>query len=211
MLWLWCFGYILQDLNGNRKIAPVFIYGSLGGAIAFLLAYNLFPSLSVHNSQVVTFGASAGVMAIAVVTTLISPGYRLFPLIKGGLPLWVLSALYIVSDLVTVSIRDTASIIIQLAGAFTGLLYIFFLQKGYDWSKWMSNFFDWVNNLFNPKKNNKLNDILTHRSISIQEHKSPEITHQRIDAILDKINQQGYNSLSDAEKDLLKRAGDDML
>ena len=26
MLWLWCFGYIMQDLTGNRKILPVFIY-----------------------------------------------------------------------------------------------------------------------------------------------------------------------------------------
>ena len=77
MLWLWCFGYILQDLNGNRKIAPVFIYGSLGGAIAFLLAYNFIPSLAAHSLQAVTFGAAAGVMAVAVVTTLLSPGYRL--------------------------------------------------------------------------------------------------------------------------------------
>jgi membrane associated rhomboid family serine protease len=35
MLWLWCFGYIMQDMAENKKIIPVFIYGSLGGAIAF--------------------------------------------------------------------------------------------------------------------------------------------------------------------------------
>jgi len=27
MLWLWCFGYIMQDLTGNKKIIPLFIYG----------------------------------------------------------------------------------------------------------------------------------------------------------------------------------------
>ncbi len=26
LLWLWAFGYILQDLTGNRKIIPIFIY-----------------------------------------------------------------------------------------------------------------------------------------------------------------------------------------
>src|SRR6202008_4307038 len=26
MLWLWAFGYIMQDMTGNRKIIPVFIY-----------------------------------------------------------------------------------------------------------------------------------------------------------------------------------------
>src|SRR6188474_638257 len=45
MLWLWCFGYIMQDMTGNKKIIPVFVYGSLGGAAAFMLAYNLLPSL----------------------------------------------------------------------------------------------------------------------------------------------------------------------
>ena len=45
MLWLWCFGYILQDLTGSKKIIPILIYGALGGAIAFILAYNLLPSL----------------------------------------------------------------------------------------------------------------------------------------------------------------------
>src|SRR5574338_127170 len=40
MLWLWAFGYIMQDLTGNRKIVPVFIYSALAGALAFVLAYN---------------------------------------------------------------------------------------------------------------------------------------------------------------------------
>src|SRR6476646_737577 len=29
MLWLWAFGYILQDLTGNRQIIPLFLYGAL--------------------------------------------------------------------------------------------------------------------------------------------------------------------------------------
>ena len=49
MLWLWCFGYMLQDMTGNRKIIPVFIYGALGGAIAFVLAYNFMPSLRLSH------------------------------------------------------------------------------------------------------------------------------------------------------------------
>src|SRR6516164_4633245 len=27
MFWLWSFGYILQDLTGNRKLIPIYIYG----------------------------------------------------------------------------------------------------------------------------------------------------------------------------------------
>ena len=43
----------------------------------------------------------------------------------------------------------------HLAGAVAGFLFIFLLRKGFDGSEWMNNFFDWVNNLFNPDKPKK--------------------------------------------------------
>ncbi|MEI9806483.1 MAG: rhomboid family intramembrane serine protease [Bacteroidota bacterium] len=94
MLWLWTFGYILQDLTGNRKIFPVFLYGALFGAVAFVLAYNFLPALKPHLAVQTAIGASAGVMAIAVAATFIAPGYRIFPMLRGGIPLWVITAIY---------------------------------------------------------------------------------------------------------------------
>ena len=96
MLWLWCFGYILQDNAGNKKIIPVFVYGALGGALAFVLAYNILPSLHMQLPFANAMGASAGVMALAIATTMLAPGYRIFPMIGGGIPLWVLTAFYII-------------------------------------------------------------------------------------------------------------------
>ncbi len=215
MLWLWCFGYILQDLTGNRKIVPIFIYGALGGAIAFLLAYNFLPSLKIYAPYAISTGASAGIMAVAVATTIISPGYRIFPLLKGGIPLWVLTVLYIISDFATVSISDTGTLITHLAGAITGFVFILFFRRGYDWSEWMNNLYDWFNNLFNPdkpSKGKKRKDELFYKVTSGGPYKkTPNVTQQRIDGILDKINQQGYNSLTTEEKDLLKRAGKEEL
>jgi membrane associated rhomboid family serine protease len=214
MLWLWTFGYILQDLSGNRKIIPVFIYGAIGGGIAFLLAYSFLPALKTGMPAATVFGASAGVMAVAVVTTLLSPTYRLFPLIGGGLPLWILTALYVVSDLAIVSISDTAILINHLAGAITGFLFIFFMRKGYDWSEWMSNFFDWITNLFNPdkpKKGTNIKEELFYKATAAPYTKTPNVTQQRIDDILDKINQQGYSHLTEEEKELLKRASKEEL
>jgi len=209
MLWLWCFGYIMQDMTGNRKIAPVFIYGGLGGAIAFILAYNFIPSLQTQLPFATAVGASAGVMAVAVATTLVSPGYKIFPMIGGGIPLWALTALYVISDLATVSISDTGNLIAHLAGAFTGFLFVIFLRRGYDWSEWMSNFFEWTNNLFNPdkpKKGKSIKEELFYKASAPPYKKTPNVTQQRVDDILDKINQHGYSFLTDEEKDLLKRA-----
>ena len=209
MLWLWCFGYIMQDSTGSKRIIPVFVYGALGGAIAFMLAYNLLPTLHAQMPFANAIGASAGVMAIAIATTILSPGYRIFPMIGGGIPLWVLTAFYIISDLVTISFSDTGNLIAHIAGAFTGFLFVFFLRIGFDWSKWMNNFFDWVNDLFNPdkpKKGKHIKEELFYRSSATPYKKTPNLTQQRVDEILDKINQEGYDSLTEEEKELLKRA-----
>ncbi len=211
MLWLWCFGYIMQDMTGNKKIIPVFIYGALAGAFAFMLAYNLLPSLRPQLPFANAMGASAGVMAIAVVTTMVSPGYKIFPMIKGGIPLWVLTLIYVVSDLATISFSDTGNLIAHLAGALTGYLFVFFLRLGFDWSEWMNNFFDWVNNLFNPdkpKKGKNIKDKLFYKSSTPPYKKTMNVSQDRIDAILDKINQQGYGFLTDEEKELLKKASE---
>lgn len=214
MLWLWCFGYIMQDLTGNKKIVPIFIYGGLAGGIAFMLAYNFVPSLQVQLPYATSVGASAGVMAVAIATTMVSPQYKIFPMIAGGIPLWVLTALYVISDLATVSVSDTGNLLAHLAGAITGFLFIIFLRMGYDGSEWMSNFFDWVTNLFNPdkpKKGKNIKEELFYKSTSAPYKITPNVTQQRVDEILDKINQKGYNALTVEEKDLLKRASDEGL
>ena len=212
MLWLWCFGYIMQSTLDTKKIIPIFIYGALGGAIAFLLAYNFLPALQEQIPFANALGASSGVMAIAIVTTILSPNFRIFPMIGGGIPLWVITIFYIISDLATISFSDTGYLLADISGAAAGFLFIFFLRRGYDGSLWMNNFFDWVNDLFNPgkpKKGKNIKEELFYKSSSAPYKKTPNITQQRIDEILDKINQHGYNSLTDEEKELLKKAGNE--
>ena len=212
MLWLWCFGYIMQDLTGNNKIIPLFIYGALAGAVAFIAAYNLIPSLRPQLPYAEAMGASAGVMSVAVATTMLSPGYRLFPMIRGGMPLWVLTAFYVLFKIFT--IPDTANLMVHIAGALAGFLFIFSIQKGYDGGAWMNNFFDWVGNLFNPnkpKKGKSIKQTLFYKSSSAPYKKTINITQQRIDEILDKINQKGYDFLTEEEKEFLKRASKEEL
>ena len=208
-LWLWAVGYILQDLTGPKKIFPIFIYGGLAGALAFLLSYNLFPGLQSQAPNSVLLGASAGIMAIAVATTMIAPRYRIFPMLNGGIPLWVITVLYLVVDLATIPRNNAGGHIAHLGGALMGFIFMVMYRRGYDWSEWMSNFFDWVNNLFNPDKPRKgksVKEQLFYKSETRPYKKTPNVTQQRIDDILDKINQKGYHFLTEEEKELLKRA-----
>jgi membrane associated rhomboid family serine protease len=209
MLWLWMFGYILQDLTGDRKIFPVFLYGGLAGGIAFVLSFNFFPALKNDLPVATALGASAGVMAIAVAATFIAPGYRIFQMLNGGIPLWIITSIYVIIDLATIPVSNPGGHIAHLAGATTGFLYMYFFRMGHDWGEWMNNFWDWLTNLFNPDKPKKkkfIKEELFYKSTAKPYKKTPNVTEQKIDEILDKIHQKGYDSLSEEEKDLLKRA-----
>lgn len=209
MLWLWAFGYILQDLAGNRKLIPIFIYGALAGAVAFILAFNIIPPLREGLGNARALGASAGVMAIAIATTTLSPGYRIFPMINGGIPLWVITMIFVIIDLATIPYNNPGGHVAHLAGAGMGFLFVALMRRGYDGSNWMNALFDWVNNLFNPDKPKKGKDVKTtlfYKSNVPPYKKTISITQQRIDDILDKINQKGYHSLTEDEKEVLRRA-----
>lgn len=209
MLWLWAFGYILQDLAGNRKLIPVFIYGGLAGGLVFMLSHNILPPLKENVEVATALGASAGVMAIAIATTVLAPAYRVFPMINGGIPLWVITMVFVIIDLATIPYNNPGGHIAHLAGAGMGFLFIFMLRKGFDWSIWMNNVYDWCLNLFNPDKPQKNKDVksqLFYKANVPPFKKTNNLTQQRIDEILDKINQRGYSSLTDDEKEMLKRA-----
>ncbi|HEU4575371.1 MAG TPA: rhomboid family intramembrane serine protease [Chitinophagaceae bacterium] len=212
MLWLWAFGYIMQDLTGNKKLIPIYIYGGLAGAVAFMLAFNIFTVLKPELPVATALGASAGVMAVAVSTTMVAPDYRIFPMLNGGIPLWVLTLLFVIIDFATIPYNNTGGHIAHIAGGFMGFMFIFLLRRGYDWSEWMNNFFDWVNNLFNPdkpKKGRSIRNELFYKTGKQPYKKTPNITQQRIDEILDKISQKGYHFLTEEEKELLKRASEE--
>jgi membrane associated rhomboid family serine protease len=213
MFWLWGFGYILQDLTGNRKLIPIYLYGGIAAAACFLLCYGLIPRLQVQAGTAQLIGANAAVMAVAIATTTVAPDYRIFPMINGGVPLWILTVLFLLINFSTIPHDDTGAYIADLSGAAAGFFFIYRLRRGHDGSIWMNQFFDWAGDLFNPdkkKKGRSPKDEFYYKVSGTQPFKKiPNVTQQRIDEILDKINQQGYRFLTDEEKEILKRAADE--
>lgn len=213
MFWLWAFGYILQDLTGNRKLVPIYLYGGLAGAVFYLLSYLVFPGLHAHASFAELGGANAAVIAVAIAVTTVAPDYRIFPMINGGIPLWILTVLYLIVNFSTLSTSDPGHYIADLAGAGAGFLFIVRMRRGHDGSIWLNQLFDWANDLFNPnrkKRTRSPKDEFYYKVSGTQPYKKiPNVTQQRIDEILDKINQQGYRYLTDEEKEILKRAADE--
>lgn len=209
LIWLWSFGYILQDLTGNRKIIPIFLYGALAGALAYMAAFNLIGPLRQLMPTAQAFGASAGIMAIAIAVTTIAPGYRIFTMLNGGIPIWVVTVLYLILDMAMIPENNPGGHIAHLAGGGMGFLFVTLLRRGHDWSTWMNDLYDWANNLFNPdrpKKGKVVKSQLFYKANVPPFKKTPLVTQQKVDEILDKISQKGYGSLTDDEREVLKRA-----
>ena len=199
LLWLWSFGYILQDLTGNNKLIPIYLYGGIAGGIGYLILMNIFPVWANHIQTVQPLiGAGAAVMAVAVATTTLAPDYRIFPLMNGGIPLWVLLIIYGLIDFATIGTTNSGIAVSHLIAGAIGYLFIFQLRRGNDWAAWMNQFFHWLNDLFSPTKKEK--------TVPVKKKNTPQDTQQKIDALLDKINQQGYQFLTNEEKDFLKKA-----
>lgn len=212
--WLWAFGFILQDLAGNNKLIPIYLYGGFAGAVIFILTNNIFPGL---EKNILTtsplMGGGAAVMAVAIATTTLSPEYRIFPLVNGGIPLWVLTLIFVAIDFASQSSANGGVIAAHLTGGTIGFLFVKSLQKGTDWGLWMIQLVDWIDDLFSPEKkhlNKKQSEKHFYKNSRKPYEKIANITQQRLDEILDKINLQGYSFLTDEEKAfLLKASGED--
>lgn len=207
MLWLWAFGFIFQDLSGNRKIIALYLYGGVAGSLGYLLASFILPDAT---SAGLFHGAAPSVMAVAIATTMLSPYYRLFPQLMGGFPLWVLTVVYVLVSVATKPLQQPLSYLPLLAGGAMGFVFMQLIRMGYDLSDWMNRIFDWANDLFNPEKPKQkktgIKDIHFYKATRKPFDKKPRLTQERIDALLEKIHQKGMDSLTQEEKEFLERA-----
>jgi membrane associated rhomboid family serine protease len=196
MLWLWSFGYIFQDLSGNKHIVPIYIYAGAIGGLVFLAANALMPGAV--NAAGPIMGAGASIVGIAVATTVLAPKYRLFPLVNGGIPLWVLTLIFLVLDFSTALVVPSI-LVSHLFAGLVGFGYIKLLQNGNNAGDWMIRFYHWGNNLLSPKNTR----------IVKADTRGYDSTETRLNAILDKMNIVGYDNLSESEKAFLKSTSQD--
>ncbi|MEO6327634.1 MAG: rhomboid family intramembrane serine protease [Ginsengibacter sp.] len=213
MLWLWVFGSIFQDITGNKKIIPLYIYGGIAGACLFMASYYLIPPLKSQLGSASLLGANASIMAIAVATTTLAPDFRFFKMLNGGIPLWVITVIYIIIDFAGIAGNGAAYSISHLGGGLTGFLFIMRLRKGKDWSLWMNYLYSRFINLYNPERKKRPIKTIKEKVFYKTGHAKPfvkksHVTQQRVDELLDKINQRGYHSLTEEEKSILKRAAE---
>lgn len=210
MLFLYWFGNVLKEFIGNARTIPIYIYGGLAGAFAFILCFNIFPAFYSELSRPM-LGASAGVMAVVLAAATLVPNYKFFLLLIGPVSIKWIAFFYVLMDIVQMRGGNAGGHIAHLGGALTGYLFISQLQKGNDWAKPFYYLQDAIENWRKPspkikmtyKKDEKVKAGNVSGKSKMQEQPRSPSKQEQLDTILDKISRSGYDSLNQEEKAFL--------
>lgn len=200
MLLLYFIGRILEDFMDAKKVWKIFLYGGLAGAALFVISFNVFPIFEEVKQYKKLLGASGGVTAILVATGLYLPRYQVRPFGLFTIELRWVALFFVFRDLYMFPVSDnTGGLFAHIGGAIFGMLYILELQGRIEFPTFS----------FASLKTKKMKAVVDERKVQEDRtFKKHQPNQEEIDAILDKISQSGYDSLSKAEKDILFKASE---
>ncbi len=209
MLFLYWFGRLIAEYLGSHRVVGLYILGSLAGAAAYLLLYNLLPRLDGVQAHMV--GASAGVYAIVVGAATLMPNFTFFLLLIGPVRIKYIAAFYVLLSFIEITQVNSGGNAAHLGGALMGYLFITQLRKGRDLGAWVNAIIAWFQRLFSPKPKMKVTYTKKPVKSSVSgnyrqgaaEEQQGIPNQEEIDRILDKISLSGYESLTKEEKQKL--------
>ncbi|MEF9924386.1 MAG: rhomboid family intramembrane serine protease [Muribaculaceae bacterium] len=205
MLWLYWFGSIFMSYFTQKQLLGLYLLGGFGGAILYILAYNIFPYFAPAINDSYMLGASASVIAIVVATAMRAPDYKIGLLFLGAVSLKWIAIFTISIDILSVDSANAGGHIAHIGGALIGVLYAISFKKGVDITNWINKICDKIVLLFTrPSKyqfSNKNKNKYTYSAPkSNNENTMTSADMDAMNIILDKIKKSGYSSLSADEK-----------
>ncbi len=228
MLFLYWFGRIVGDFIGDHRLLALYLWGGLVGALVFFLTANFmsYGGGATHYA----LGASGSVMAIVMAAGVLSPDYQMRLLFLGDIKLKYIAGALLLVDIIGIGSNiNTGGRMAHLGGALMGWFFIAQLRSGNDLSEPLTRLVDRVRGWFERKpagarrgprmayRNNNPSPKRPARpaadaggasDLSSTLH-NEQLSHQeQLDAILDKIKETGYDSLSKEEKEFLFNASD---
>ena len=211
MLWLYWLGRIFMEYFSPKQLTGVYLLGGWGGALLFLLAYNLLPYFAGHHSLLI--GASASVIAIAVATAVYAPEYKIGLLFIGEVSLKWVAIVTIIIDIIGLEGGNIGGNMAHLGGAIVGAIYALRIKSGHDITRPLNALIDGVVGLFNGRSWPQFKRPQRPARPTRPQQEPPRahrpadtISESELDTILGKIKASGYDALTDEEKDKLFKA-----
>jgi len=214
MLWLYFMGQMFLMVFDNKQLFGTYILGGLSGALLYVLCYNIFPVFSNVVESASCVGASAAVTAIVIAICVMRPNMeiRIFGIIPMTLK-W-LGILYVVFDVLQITGDNSGGHIAHLGGAIFGALFAWQYSNGKDLTKGFNNLMDKIVTLLpsanqsgKKRKMRVVYNDTNHSASNSDFNRTSAENQRRMDEILDKISQSGYQSLTKEEKEFLFKMG----
>jgi len=209
MLVLYFIGRSFSNLFNIKLSLNVYFLGIISGALAYMLAYAIFPG-GILKFTGPLLGASAGVRAALIFLCAYMPNYEV-RLITFNIKLLYIGLVLVALDVLGLFSGNAGGNIAHLGGDVLGFLYATQLKKGTDIGKGFERIMDSIMGMFSKKS--KLKTVYKSKSKgkAYAGHTKDEFDEfnkqKQIDIILDKISKSGYESLSKEEKEFLFRSG----
>lgn len=214
MLWLYWFGSVFMLTGTQKQVFALYLYGGIGGALLYLLAFNTMPAFAGQASLLI--GASASVIAIVVATAVIHPEYRMGLLFIGSVSLKWIAIITLGLFMLGLTGNNAGGHVAHVGGAVVGLIYGLCFKNGRDITKPFNKLIDRMVVAFSggvrvkrPKakrftKSHKKQQTETAQKQS-QDKRQKDINatpedQAALNAILDKIKKSGYSALTADEK-----------
>ena len=202
MLVLYFIAQSFANLFKPRLSFKIYILGVIFGGLAFVFVSMLIPDLLRINGPLV--GASAGVRACILFLCVYWPN-KPIGFFSFRFPLKYLGIAMVLLDLPGLMSVNSGGTVAHIGGYLSGFLYAKQLKIGKDLGSFLDVVLDYL------KSVNKLKTVHKSKSPTMGGKQKKEFNafpqQKQIDLILDKISKSGYDSLTQAEKDFLFRAG----
>ena len=200
MFALWMFGMELENLWGSKKFFWYYMACGIGAGFSNLFIAPLFAPVGP------TVGASGAVYGVLIAFGMLFPDRPIFIFFLLPIRARYFIILYICLELYAgiTGTTDGIAHFAHLGGAAVGFFYLLAERRGFSFEKFFpKNTPRIVNNqrggVSYTSDGTKISDA-SYYDISGSDKK---INQERIDEILDKISQNGYQSLTDEEKKIL--------
>lgn len=219
MLALWMFGAELENTWGQKRFFTYYMLCGVGAGVCNLLIAPLFTTVGP------TVGASGAIYGILVAFGYLFPNRNIY--IYGLIPVKAkyLVILYMLIELFSVAGGSNSGIahMAHIGGGVVGLIYLLIYYKGspmkfFENSGFKDKFTSYTSSdkrtysppVYTNGSNTKKEEVsdAKYQDIQVTDYKKEmesqeKLAQDKIDAILDKLSEGGYQSLSEDEKKVL--------
>ena len=202
MFALYWFGKLFQMYFNDKQLVALYLLVGFGGALFYVLAYNIFPLFAPNVAFSLLLGASGSIMAIILAVAFRAPDMEMRLMFLGAIKLKYIALFVVLASFFGITSENAGGEIAHLGGALVGDIFVVSLRSGTDITRGLNRFIDWMLGLFKPRKMKiKKGGAQTGRKMTDAEYNVNKARRmEEIERILDKIKTSGYESLTAEEK-----------